>query len=180
MENYSLESLPASDLRKRRITRILLLIWLALGLVVAGILCYVVSQAFRPPPIARIYVGDVNEYPANSVNLEYVNADFFDPTANRQVETLPLQVVRDANGNFTVFFARSTRQAEAILIPRTCVVEWDDSLEKFLELCGGAQWNRDGSYAAGPAPRDLDRFPAHIENGQLWIDLMLENGAPHS
>jgi hypothetical protein len=177
MDNYSLESVPQPDPRRQRITRILLLVWLALGLVVVGILCFVVSQAFRPLPMVPEYVGDVDEYPPDSVNLEFINARFFDDTANKELETLPLQVVRDAKGDFTVFFARSTRPEEAILSPSSCVVEWDESLAKFLELCGGSQWNGDGTYASGPAPRNLDRFPSNTENGRLYIDLKLEKGS---
>jgi hypothetical protein len=86
-------------------------------------------------------------------------------------------VVRGEGNDFTVFLARSTRPQEAILIPGQCIVEWDTSLEKFLELCGGSQWNRDGTYAAGPAPRNLDRFPARVENNNLYIDLTIERGA---
>lgn len=180
MENYSLESLPEPDARQRRITRILLYIWLALALVVGGILCYIASSAFRPVPLVPVLVGEFDEYPLNSVNVEFINANFFDDTANKELETVPLQVVRDAAGNFTVFLARSTHQEEAILVPRSCLVEWDESLQQFLELCAGSRWSRDGKYIAGPAPRDLDRFPVHTENGKLFIDLLLQKGAAHS
>lgn len=179
MDNYTLESLPEPDARQQRITRLLLLVWLALALVVGALLCYIVSTAFRPPPVEPLFVGELDEYPLNSVNLEFINARVFDDTANKEMETLPLQVVRDANGTITVFLARSTRQSEAILIPRSCVVNWDDSLQKFLELCGGSQWNRDGTYAAGPAPRNLDQFPARVENGRVWIEPKLVKGAAH-
>lgn len=177
MENYSLESLPEPNARERRITRILLLIWLVLGLVVAAVLCYIISQAFRAPVVAPTFVGELDEYPNNSVNLEFINARFFDSTANKEVETLPLQVVRDANGNFTVFFARSTNPDQAIQSPSSCVVGWDESLQEFLELCAGSRWTRAGKYSAGPAPRDLDRFPARVENGKLYIELNTEAGA---
>lgn len=176
MDNYDLESMPKPDARNRRITRLLLLIWLGLGLIVVAILCYIVSQAFRPIPVVPIAVGTIDEYPFNSVNLEFVNGRFFDPLANKELDTIPLQVVRDENGGFRVFFARSTNQSEAILIPRTCIVEWDNSIQQFLELCGGSRWLRDGTYVAGPAPRNLDQFPAREENGTLFIDLKLEQG----
>lgn len=179
MDNYSLESVPGPNPKERRVTRFLLFVWLGLGIIVAGLLCFIVSQAFRPAVVVPVLVGDVTEYATDSINLEFINANFFDDTANKVQDTIPLQVVRDANGNFTVFLARSTRPDEAILVPRTCLVEWDDSLLKFLELCGGSQWNRDGTYAAGPAPRNLDSFPARIENGELYIDLILQKGAVH-
>lgn len=180
MENYSIESLPEPDPKERRVTRLLLYVWLILGLIVVSVLCYVGIAAFRPPPQEPLYIGDVDEYPPDSVNLEFVNADFFDATASRQQDTLPLQIVHDANDNWTVFYARSTNPAEAILIPRQCVVEWDDSLAQFLELCGGSRWTRDGKYIAGPAPRDLDTFPARIENGKLYLLPTLQQGAPRA
>ena len=177
MDNYSLESIPEPDARQRRITRLLLLVWLGLGLVVVAILCFIISQAFRPIPVVPIAVCTMDEYPLDSVNLEFVNGRFFDPLANKELETIPLQVVRDENGAFKVFFARSTNQPEAILVPRTCIVEWDNSIQQFLELCGGSRWQRNGTYAAGPAPRNLDQFPAHVENDTLFVDLKLEQGA---
>jgi hypothetical protein len=178
MENYSIESLPEPDPKERRITRLLLYVWLILGLMVVSILCYVGISAFRPPPPEPLYVGDVDEYPPDSVNKEFINADFFDTTANKAQDTLPLQIVRDANGSWKVFYARSTNPTEAILTPRQCVVEWDESISQFLELCGGSRWSRDGKYVAGPAPRDLDSFPARVEDGKLYIEKMLIPGAP--
>lgn len=180
MDDHGIESLPQPNPRQRRITRLLLLIWLALGIVVALLICYIAFSAFRqssPPPIQ---VGTLDQFPLGSINKVFVNADFFDDTENKQIQTLPLQVVRDANGTFTVFFARSTGRDEAVLIPGQCIVDWDDSLKTFLELCGGSQWSREGKYVAGPAPRDLDRFPSHVENNTLFIDLNLIKGATHS
>jgi hypothetical protein len=177
MDNYSIESMPEPNARERRITRILLLIWLGLALIVGAILCYIVSQAFRPIPMVPVLVGELDEYPPDSVNVEFVNARFFDETANKELETIPLQVVRDANGDLTVFLARSTRQSEAIQAPQSCLVEWDDSIQQFLELCAGSRWTREGTHTGGPAPRDLDRFPARLEGQQLFIDLKLEPGA---
>lgn len=179
MENYSLESLPSPDRKKERFTRILLWIWLALGLIVVAVLCYVVFAAFRPPPQVPVYINEIDQFPPNSITKQFINADFFDDTASTRFDTLPLEVVRGANDDFTVFFARSTNPTEAILIPRQCIVEWDDSLAQFLELCGGSRWSRDGKYIAGPAPRDLDRFPVRVENGKLYIDLTLIKGAAH-
>ena len=179
MDNYSIESLPEPDPKERRFTRILLLVWLVLGLIVGGVACYVVVAAFRPPAKVPVYVGELDEYAPNSINKEFINADFFDDTANKDQETLPLQIVRDANGNFVVLYARSTNQDQAILIPRQCLVEWDDSLQLFIELCAGSRWTREGKYVGGPAPRDLDRFPARINENKLYIDLELQKGAAH-
>ncbi len=179
MENYSIESLPEPDPKQRRVTRVLLFVWLALGLIVGAVACYVIIAAFRPPPKVPVYVGDLDEYALDSINKEFINANFFDDTANKDQETLPLQVVRDGEGNFIVLYARSTNQDQAILIPRQCIVEWDDSLQLFIELCAGSRWTREGKYVGGPAPRDLDRFPAHVNGNKLYIDMELQKGAAH-
>ncbi len=179
MDNYSIESIPEPDARQRRVTRFLLLVWLAVALVVVGILCYIFSQAFRPVPVVPIKVGELDEYPPNSVNIEFVNAKLFDETANKELETLPLQVVRDAQGGFTIFLARSTRQSEAIQAPKSCLVGWDASIQQFLELCAGSRWDKDGTYAGGPAPRDLDRFPVLVQGQDLMIEPKIVQGAAH-
>ena len=116
-------------------------------------MCYIAFQAFRPLPQVPLFVGDLDKYQNDSVTLEFINTQFFDEVASKQFETLPLQVVRDGNGAINVFFARSTNPDQAQLIPRQCVVEWDDSLLEFLELCGGSRWSREGKYLSGAAPR---------------------------
>lgn len=178
MENYSIEPLPAPDPKRQRITRLLLFVWGALALVLVAILCYTAFAAFRPPPKEPVYVNDVSVYAPNSINKYFINAEFFDPASNLELETLPLQIVRGAGDDFTIFFARSANPTEAVLIPRQCVVDWDESLMQFLELCGGSRWTRQGAYVAGPAPRGLDKFPAHVQDGKLYMDLELIQGAP--
>lgn len=172
-----MDQVDQSGVRRLNWTRVLLLVWLVLGVVVALMLCYIVSAAFRPRPVEPIALGSVDDYPPNSIDLHFVNTVFFDETTSKEFDTLPLDILRDPAGNFTVFFARSTRPEEGVRIPRQCVVEWDASLEKFLELCAGSQWTRDGKYYAGPAPRDLDRFPVSVENGRLAIEPRLIKGA---
>lgn len=165
-----MDQVDQSGGRRLNSTRVLLLVWLGLGVVVALAVCYILSAAFRPRPAEPIALGSVDDYAPNSIDLHFVNTVFFDETTNKEIDTLPLDIVRDPAGNFTVFFARSTHPEEGARIPRQCVVEWDASLEKFIELCGGSQWTRDGKYYAGPAPRDLDQFPVTIENGRLAIE----------
>jgi hypothetical protein len=113
------------------------------------------------------------------VTLRFVNADFSDPTTQKQFTTLSLEIVRAPSGDYTIFFARSTDPDTGALTPRQCVVEWNDPSQQFQDPCGGSRWSRDGKYLAGPAPRDLDRFPTQIAGGQLQLQLDLIMGAPH-
>ena len=39
-----------------------------------------------------------------------------------------------------------------------CLYNWRDSEDKFVCPCHGSQFASDGTYLAGPAPRNLDRF----------------------
>jgi cytochrome b6-f complex iron-sulfur subunit len=39
-----------------------------------------------------------------------------------------------------------------------CLYNWDDQQFRFLCPCHGSQFDKNGSYLAGPAPRNLDRF----------------------
>ncbi len=168
------------DERSRReltTTRILYMVWAALGIAVVLVLCYLVFSMMRSRAPQSVVIGQAEDFPANSITLKFVNADFSDPETNKEFATLSLEVVREPAGNFTVFFARSTNPAFGSLTPRQCVVQWDEPLKRFVEPCGGAKWTREGKYAEGPAPRDLDRFPAQVMNGDLTIRLDLAIGA---
>lgn len=174
-----MDQVDERPVRKLNWTRILSLVWLFLGIVVLLLVCGIAVNGFRPRPQPPVEIGDVNEFPPGSITLKYVNTDYFDQPTGKQFETLPLDVVRDNAGNFTIFYGRSTNPAQGILVPRQCVVNWDDSLQKFLELCGGSQWTRDGKYVAGPAPRDLDSFMPQIVDGKLTIEPTLIQGSAH-
>ena len=39
-----------------------------------------------------------------------------------------------------------------------CLYNWNDQEDKFICPCHGSQFQKDGIYITGPAPRNLDRF----------------------
>lgn len=43
-----------------------------------------------------------------------------------------------------------------------CLFNWQESETKFICPCHGSQFERDGDYIQGPAPRSLDRFVVRI------------------
>ena len=43
-----------------------------------------------------------------------------------------------------------------------CIYPWNDALVRFACPCHGSQFGLDGTYLAGPAPRNLDRFVFEI------------------
>jgi cytochrome b6-f complex iron-sulfur subunit len=51
-----------------------------------------------------------------------------------------------------------------------CRVPWCKSSQWFECPCHGSQYNRVGEKKGGPAPRGLDRFPATVEGGSVFVD----------
>ena len=47
-----------------------------------------------------------------------------------------------------------------------CLYNWSDQENKFICPCHGSQFNLDGSYIQGPAPRGLDTFAVQIVDPQ--------------
>jgi hypothetical protein len=174
-----LDQVDERNRRELATTRKLYIVWAALAVLVALAFCYVLFTMLRAREPAPVTLGPAEEFPANSVTLKYINAEFTDPETRKDFTTLSLEVVRDSGDKVTVFFARSTDPVFGSLTPRQCVLEWNVFSQLFVDPCGGATWTRDGKYAAGAAPRDLDRFPAKVTDGNLVIQLDLSMGGAH-
>lgn len=50
-----------------------------------------------------------------------------------------------------------------------CPVRWLPDAELFLCPCHGGVYKKDGSYAAGPPPHDLDRYAVRVVNNNVEI-----------
>jgi menaquinol-cytochrome c reductase iron-sulfur subunit len=50
-----------------------------------------------------------------------------------------------------------------------CPVRWIPQAQLFMCPCHGGVYNKDGSYAAGPPPKGLSRYPVRIRNGEVEI-----------
>ena len=50
-----------------------------------------------------------------------------------------------------------------------CPVRWIPDAQLFLCPCHGGVYNKDGSYAAGPPPKGLSRYPVRIRNNEVEI-----------
>jgi menaquinol-cytochrome c reductase iron-sulfur subunit len=51
-----------------------------------------------------------------------------------------------------------------------CPVRWIADAELFLCPCHGGVYNKDGSYAAGPPPHGLRKYPVRIRKGKVEIE----------
>jgi cytochrome b6-f complex iron-sulfur subunit len=47
-----------------------------------------------------------------------------------------------------------------------CLYNWDNSMERYRCPCHGSQFQLDGTYIAGPAPRSLDPFVVRLLDAQ--------------
>jgi cytochrome b6-f complex iron-sulfur subunit len=61
-----------------------------------------------------------------------------------------------------------------------CLYKWSDQEDKFICPCHGSQFELDGTYIQGPAPRSLDTFAVQLVDPQTQeiIAETSENGDP--
>lgn len=61
-----------------------------------------------------------------------------------------------------------------------CLYNWNNQEGKFICPCHGSQFQADGTYIRGPAPRSLDRFVVEIQSadGQTIAETDPKTGAP--
>ena len=59
-----------------------------------------------------------------------------------------------------------------------CLYGWNDQEFKFICPCHGSQYEKNGDYILGPAPRSLDRFVIRIEDetGNVWAETPADGG----
>ena len=69
--------------------------------------------------------------------------------------------VKDPDGQIVVYSPMCTHLG--------CAYRWDSQDSKFKCPCHNSFFDLDGKVLAGPAPRPLDRLPAKLENGRLWV-----------
>lgn len=68
---------------------------------------------------------------------------------------------RDSGEEFSAFTTYCTHVG--------CAVRWEEGAKLFLCPCHGGAFYADGSVAAGPPPRPLDRYPIRVHNGRVEI-----------
>ncbi len=61
-----------------------------------------------------------------------------------------------------------------------CLYNWNDQEGKFICPCHGSEFEYDGTYIRGPAPRSLDRFVVQVrsQDGKLLAETDPESGGP--
>ncbi|PJF48410.1 MAG: ubiquinol-cytochrome c reductase iron-sulfur subunit [Chloroflexi bacterium] len=59
-----------------------------------------------------------------------------------------------------------------------CIFPWSDAAKIFACPCHGSQFKLDGTYIAGPAPRDLDRFTFEVLDANGNVIAASTDGQP--
>ena len=83
-------------------------------------------------------------------------------------EQIPVFLVSEGAGRFTVFDARCTHLG--------CPLSWSPMDREFLCPCHGGVFNVRGEVTGGPPPRPLDRYAWKVEGGILYVG-RLEEGS---
>ena len=148
--------------RRLRFSRRALILGAAL-LSVVGVLGALVAFSWpddpAPPRYEWVDLGQASSVPDN------------EPVHNQEHR---LYLVRTQSGEVLALSRRSTHLGSTHL---GCTVVWrpdrefNDHKGWFGDPCGGSLWTLGGERAFGPAPRDMDRYPLAIVNGEVIVDV---------
>jgi menaquinol-cytochrome c reductase iron-sulfur subunit len=130
---------------------------LLIGIPVIG---FLIAPVRRPIPDAWRPVGRIGDFPVGAmVKVAYADPEPL-PWAGFIADSAVWLDRRDAD-TFVALSMYCTHTG--------CPVEWAQSTGLFFCPCHGGTFNRDGSVAAGPPPRPLDRHETRVRNGMLEI-----------
>lgn len=130
---------------------------LAVSVPVVGAL---VAPLLEDKPEVWRTVGKPDDFPVGKTQLvRFENAD---PKAWAGMTARTAAWLRhDTEGHFIAFSVNCTHLG--------CPVRWEADAELFMCPCHGGVYYRDGSVAAGPPPKELQRYAVRVEQGQVQI-----------
>lgn len=121
---------------------------------------FLIAPVRRPVPDVWRPVGAVGDFGVG----EMVKVTYLDP------EPLPWAGFIAESGVWLDRTHGDTFVALSMYCTHTgCPVEWAQSTGLFFCPCHGGSFHRDGSVAAGPPPRPLQRHETRVRDGQLEI-----------
>lgn len=119
-----------------------------------------VTPIARTDPAVWREVGPASDFPVGkTVQVTYLDSQAL-PWAGFAART-SAWVRREGPDEFAAFTTYCSHVG--------CAVRWEEGAELFLCPCHGGAFYADGSVAAGPPPRPLDRYPIRVRNGQVEI-----------
>ena len=118
------------------------------------------APLFRAIPRAWRAVGNVDDFEVGkTVLVKYKNASPLPWSGLSSESASWLQ--RVSENEFVAYAINCTHLG--------CPVRWIADAEIFLCPCHGGVYNKDGSYAAGPPPYGLNKYPVRIRNHRVEI-----------
>jgi menaquinol-cytochrome c reductase iron-sulfur subunit len=128
-----------------------------LGIPVVG---FVLAPLFRKAPSDWVPVGQVDKFAiGTTVNVTIVDSSSL-PWAGITAKSAAW-LRRENEDHFIAFAVNCTHLG--------CPVRWLAGAEVFMCPCHGGVYYGDGTVAAGPPPRALERHEVRIANGQVEI-----------
>ncbi len=118
------------------------------------------APLFRKPPQKWRPVGKIDDFKVGeTVLVKYSNSEQqpWDGVTSQSAAWLR----REKEDEFIAFSINCTHLG--------CPVRWVATSELFLCPCHGGVYYKDGSYAAGPPPHGLNRYPVRINQAQVEI-----------
>jgi cytochrome b6-f complex iron-sulfur subunit len=89
--------------------------------------------------------------------------------------------VNNAEGKFWLVHTEEGVLALYKVCPHLdCLIHWNEQERTFICPCHGSQFDRDGTYLSGPAPRSLDRFVTQVvsADGTILAETDPQTGDP--
>ncbi len=156
-----LEFLNSEDTRRNFIIKVLSIFGALLGTLVSiPIIGAMVAPIYRKTSKDWRSVGKVNTYKIGStVLVKFKNTSPL-PWSGVTSQTASW-LRRDSANQFTAFSVNCAHLG--------CPVRWVADAELFLCPCHGGVYNKDGSYASGPPPHGLSKYPVRIRNNEVEI-----------
>ena len=155
------EFLNKEETRRNFIIKLLSIFGALLGAIIAvPIIGAMVAPIYRKKSKDWRAVGKVNDFKVGStVLVKFKNTSPL-PWSGITSQTASW-LRRESENNFIAFSVNCAHLG--------CPVRWIPDAELFLCPCHGGVYNRDGSYAAGPPPHGLSKYPVRIKNNQVEI-----------
>lgn len=105
-------------------------------------------------------VGSVDDFSVGDMKLvQFKGADYRPWSGDAAKQAAWLK--RESEDEFIAFSINCTHLG--------CPVRWEKDPEMFFCPCHGGVFNKDGSVAAGPPPRELQRFPVRAQQGRVEV-----------
>ncbi len=130
------------------------------GIISIPVIGALVAPILRNVPTAWRSVGNVNDFQiGKTVLVKFEDASPL-PWSGTTAQTASW-LRRESENEFIALTVYCSHLG--------CPVRWIADAEIFLCPCHGGVFNKDGSYAAGPPPHGLARYPVRIKNNQVEI-----------